>query len=384
VISSPLLAWLQLRREPARLAVAIAGVAFAVVLMFMQVGFMDGLFRSATALHRRLAADLVLVHPHYDVLGKPTAFPRRRLQQVRAFAAVTAVTGVYTTLARWKNPWTGRTRDLFLLGIDPAAPTVTLPGIEAQRQLLQRPDLVLFDALSRDEFGPVAAAVQAHGALATEMNGHRVRVRGLFQLGTTIGTDATVVASHSTFRRIVPDYGTGRVGLGLVRLRPGVDAEAVRAAIEAALPPDVTVLTRRAFAARELAYWRSVSPIGFVFTFGVGMGVLVGAIIVYQILFADIAEHRAEYATLKAMGYPNGWLARTVLAQASVLAALGFVPGLAVAWWLHALAHEATNLPMAIGLDRGLLVLGLTSVMCWMSALIAMRTLAAADPADVF
>ncbi len=384
MISAPLLAWLQLRREAARLAVAIAGVGFAVVLMFMQLGFMDGLFRSATALHRRLAADLVLMHPHYDVLGKPTAFPRRRLYQALAVTGVATVTGVDTALARWKNPWTGRTRDLFLIGIDPAADALTLPGVETQRRMLQQPDLVLFDALSRQEFGPVAAEVTAHGPLATELNGHRVRVCGLFRLGTTIGTDATVVTNRVTFRRIVPGYGTARVALGLVRLQPGADAEVVRAAIEAELPPDVTVLTRRAFAHRELAYWRSVSPIGFVFTFGVGMGVLIGAIIVYQILFADIAEHQAEYATLKAMGYTTGWLARTVLAQASVLALLGFVPGLATAWRLHVLAHEATNLPMKIGVDRGLLVLGLTLAMCWLSALIALRKLRRADPADVF
>ena len=384
MISAPRLAWLQLRRKTARLVVATAGVGFAVVLMFMQVGFMDALFRSAIALHDRLAADLVMLHPHYDVLGKPTAFPRRRLGQMLAVPGVASVAAVDTALARWKNPWTGRTRDLFLVGIDPAARTLTLPGVEAQRRLLQRPDLVLFDALSRDEFGPVAAAVRARGPLDTELNGHHVEVRGLFRLGTTIGTDATVVTSRVTFRRIVPDYGTARVALGLVRLAPGADPDAVLAAARAELPPDVTVLTRDAFARRELAYWRSVSPIGFVFTFGVGMGVLVGAIIVYQILFADIAEHEAEYATLKAMGYTTGWLARAVLAQASVLAALGFLPGLAVAWRLHALAHEATNLPMRIGLDRGLLVLGLTLGMCWCSALIAMRKLGTADPADVF
>lgn len=384
MISAPQLAWLQLRRDAARLAVAIAGVGFAVVLMSMQLGFMDGLFRSATALHHRLAADLVLVHPHYDVLGKPTAFSRRRLFQTLAVAGVATVTGVDTAIARWKNPWTGRTRDLFVLGIDPASEALTLPGVDVQRRLLQQPDLVLFDALSREEFGPVATAVRAHGLLLAEVNGHRVRVCGLFRLGTTIGTDATLVTSRVTFRRIVPDYGTARIGLGLVRLQPGAGVEAVRAAIEANLPADVAVLTRKDFVLRELDYWRSVSPIGFVFTFGVGMGVLVGAIIVYQILFADIAEHQAEYATLKAMGYTTGWLARTVLTQASALALLGFLPGLAAAWRLHVLAREATNLPIEIGVDRALLVLVLTVGMCWLSALIALRKLRRADPADVF
>jgi len=92
------LAWRQLRHEKGRLVVALVGVAFAVVLMFMQLGFMDALFRSAVALHRRLNADLVLVHPHYDVLGKPTAFPRRRLHQALAADGVVAVTGLASSV----------------------------------------------------------------------------------------------------------------------------------------------------------------------------------------------------------------------------------------------------------------------------------------------
>jgi putative ABC transport system permease protein len=378
------LAWLQLRRERVRLGVAVLGVAFAVVLMFMQLGFMDALFRSAVALHHRLAADVVLVHPHYDVLGKPTAFPRRRLYQALAADGVVAATGLATALARWKNPWTGRTRDLFLVGIDPAVRAIDMPGVEAQRVLLREPDTVLFDARSRVEFGPVARTVAVQGPLATELNARRITVRGLFELGTTIGTDATAITSETTFRRIVPAYGPSRLGIGLVQIAPGADPRAVQAALNAMLPPDVTVLTRREFVARELAYWRSVSPIGFVFTFGVAMGILVGAIIVYQILFADIASHQLEYATLKAMGYTNGWLARTILAEATFLAALGFGPGLAVAWWLHGLAGEATNLPMAIGLVRGLLVFGLTLGMCTASGLLALRKLRTASPAEIF
>ena len=38
------LAWLLLTRQPLRLAVAIAGISFAGILMFMQLGFRDGLF----------------------------------------------------------------------------------------------------------------------------------------------------------------------------------------------------------------------------------------------------------------------------------------------------------------------------------------------------
>jgi putative ABC transport system permease protein len=134
----------------------------------------------------------------------------------------------------------------------------------------------------------------------------------------------------------------------------------------------------------EVAYWATATPIGFVFAFGVVMGLVVGTIIVYQILFADISDHLKEYATLKAMGYANRFLAKVVLMQAVILGLIGFLPGLAVCERLYAVARQATMLPMAIEPVRTSQVLGLTLFMCCGSALIAMRKLRAADPADVF
>jgi putative ABC transport system permease protein len=118
--------------------------------------------------------------------------------------------------------------------------------------------------------------------------------------------------------------------------------------------------------------------------FGVIMGLVVGMIIVYQILFADISDHLKEYATLKAMGYANRYLSGVVLMEATILGVIGFVPGVAICERLYAVAKQATMLPMAIAPLRAAEVLGLTLVMCWGSALIAMRKLRAADPADVF
>jgi putative ABC transport system permease protein len=133
-----------------------------------------------------------------------------------------------------------------------------------------------------------------------------------------------------------------------------------------------------------VAYWASATPIGYVFTFGVVMGLVVGAVIVYQILFADISDHVPEYATVKAMGYPNRYLAGVVVAEALILAVLGYLPGWAVSWWLYRVTAAATQLPMTLTLGRGLQVLGLAAAMCVTSALLAVRKLRAADPADVF
>jgi putative ABC transport system permease protein len=172
--------------------------------------------------------------------------------------------------------------------------------------------------------------------------------------------------------------------MGLVRLAPGADAKTVEAALRAGLPHDVRILTRQEMLDQEVGYWATATPIGFVFAFGVVMGLVVGMIIVYQILFADISDHLKEYATLKAMGYANRYLVAVVLMEASILAVAGFAPGIAICQQLYGVTRKATMLPMAVDPLRAAEVLGLTVLMCWGSALIAVRKLRAADPADVF
>ena len=384
MMSAGRLAWLQLKREKVRLLVAIAGVAFAVLLILMQIGFQDALFASAVQVHQHLKGDVFLVNPHWSFLALPKTFPRRRLYQALGFEGVESVSPLYAMIGRWQNPVNGSTRDVFVLGVDPEYDVLDLPDANAGRHLFRYPDTVLWDEMARPEYGPVAATVRQDGALDAELSLHKVSVRGLFRLGTSFGIDGTVLTSDLNLRRMFPFRSLGAVSIGLIRLRPGTDPASVRAALTAGLPRDVAVLTKDEFMAREVSYWRTSTPIGFVFAFGTVMGLVVGAIIVYQILFADITDHLAEYATLKAIGYSNAYLVGVVFMEASVLALIGYLPGLAVSAWLYRLTRNATMLPLAVTPARSAMVLGLTLAMCWASGLIAIRKLGAADPADVF
>lgn len=384
MISAARLAWLQLRHEKMRFAIAVAGVAFAVILMFMQLGFMDALYRGVANVHRQLLADLIMVSSHHNTFVAQTRFPRRRLHQALGFAGVASMSPLFTGVARWRNPVTAQLRDIFVMAVDPARPALAIPGVAEGLALARYPDVVLFDRFSRPEFGPVPAMLGAGEEVATEVNLHRLTVRGLFELGTSFGIDGSIVTSDQNFRRIFPGHPEGGVEVGLLRLEPGVEPLAVRVALVAGLDRDVRVLTRQEFIDGEVWFWATSTPIGYIFMFGVVMGLVVGIIIVYQILFADIADHLGEYATLKAMGYTNRWLATVVVMEATILALVGFLPGIAIAWWLHDMARDATMLPMMIVPARAAQVLGLTAVMCWLSGLLAMRRLRGADPAEIF
>ena len=114
------------------------------------------------------------------------------------------------------------------------------------------------------------------------------------------------------------------------------------------------------------------------------MGLIVGGVIVYQILYADVSEHLKEYATLKAVGFHNRDLFRVVLNEAWLLAMLGFVPGMLVVYVLYDITAEATRLPLAMTAGRFAAVFALTFGMCMLSGILALRRVRAADPAEVF
>jgi heterocyst specific transport system permease protein len=384
VFSSVPLAWLQLKHEPLRLFVALAGIAFAVILIFMQLGFNSALFESNVRVHRLLQTDLVLISPRSPYLIAMRQFPRRRVYQALGFAGVESVSAVYVGIAQWKVPETGRMRDVFVFGFDPSETVIDIPGVNSNRDKLRIPDWYLFDAAARPEYGPIASEFGSGTPVEREVANRRIYIVGLFVLGTSFGIDGALITSDLNFRRLLPNRTQGAIDIGLIRLKPGADVRAVQRALRAELPNDVEVLTKEEFMNREKAYWAQTTPIGFVFAFGSIMGLIVGGVIVYQILFTDISTHLPEYATLKAMGYTNWSLVSVVLQQAFILALLGFAPGIAVAAQLYRFTASATRLPMELSLPLAASVLGLTMLMCAVAGAIALRKVRSADPAEIF
>ncbi|MBY0400080.1 ABC transporter permease DevC [Myxococcota bacterium] len=378
------LGWLQLKHQKLRFAVALAGVALAVVLILMQLGFREAMFESAVRFHDALDCEVVLISNELTYIVSPRSFSQRRLWQARGVPGVAGVTPVYLGLASFKNPETHGSRSILVMGIDPTEGLLRFPGLREQLGQTVIQDAVLFDAHSRPEFGPVAERVRREGRLAVDVNHRQITIAGLYALGTSFGIDGSLVTSETNFLRLFPHRDRGLIEIGAVRLEAGADPAVVRDAIRARVDADVLVLTRQEFRQKEIAYWDATTPIGYVFSFGVLVGLVVGGIIVYQILFSDVNDHLPEYATLKAMGYSNAYLAGVVLQQAVILAGLGFLPAMGLALLLYRASGEATRLPIVMTWERALLVFVLTLVMCSASALLALRKVRTADPAEIF
>ena len=378
------LAWLLLTRQPVRLAVALAGIAFAGILMFMQLGFRDGLFDASVTIHRLFDTDLVLISPRSSSSVSMAGFPRRRLVQAMADPDVEGITPVHWNLLLWRNPDTKATRSILTLGFEPADPLFTDPSLAPKAKLLQDRGRVLFDELSRPEFGPVAEWFRSGRTVESEINGKKVRVAGLVGLGTSFGADGNLLTSQETYLQLLPNTPPGSIEVGLIRLRAGADADGVVERLKRDLPDDVSVLTKAGFIAFEQNYWRSSTSIGFIFTLGAAMGFVVGCVIVYQILYSDVSDHLPEYATLMAMGYRLPTLLGVVAREGILLAVFGYLPAYAAGQGLYLLVRNATQLPVSMNLTRALTVFIMILVMCMGSATLAMRRLGDADPAEIF
>jgi len=381
--SAPL-GWRQLRHLPLRLSVAIAGIAFAVLLIMMQLVFRSALFESTLRFHERFRYDIALFSPDSVFIVRPASFSIRRLYQALGLKEVEDISPIYIAPAIWKNPWNNERRSINAIGLNPDDDVLDTPGFAEGRPLLPMQDVVLFDSASRPEFGPVGERFPVDGPIVTEINDREMKVVGLFEVGPSFGIDATILTSVDNWLRLFPKNSRDEIELGLIRLRPGADLLATRDHLRDYLPKDVLVMTRADFIARETAYWNSATPIGYIFAFGVVMGFVVGGIIVYQILFADVSEHLNEYATLRAIGYRNRFVSGIVLQQAAILAVLGYIPGLAAASWLSGVAAGATRLPMHLTADRAFMVFVLTLLMCGLSGVLALRKVRKLDPAEVF
>lgn len=379
------LAWLQVKREKQRLAVALAGITFADVLMFVQLGLNDTLYESAASIQNLLHGDLFLINPISETVVALKSFPRERLYQAAGFEEVKSVNYAYMGSAQWQNPeQKERERTVLTIGFDPAKPAFKLPEVNQQIDRIEPLDRVLFDRASRAEFGDITNLFQRSNPLSVQVNDRQLWVAGLFNLGVSFGASGTMFASDSTFLRLFPDRTSDRVDVGLIELQPGGNLQKLQAALRVHLPQDVLVLTRAEFADREKKYWSSSTPTGFIFGFGTVIGFIVGIVIVYQILYSDVSDHLPEYATLKAMGYSDSYLVGILIQESLILAILGFIPGFVLSSGLYVIAGIATLLPIGMTFNRAVLVLFLTITMCTVSGTVAMSKLQGADPADIF
>lgn len=375
--------WLQLTHKPGRFAAALAGVAFANVLVFVQLGIMNSMTATTLRPYDFLRADIMISAPDSDALTLGGNVARQWLLQALADPDVTAGLGLFIGTIPWDQG--GSRISLTAFGVDPGQPAFVAPEIAEDLIHAQVQDVVILDRLARGLARDQAAAIRPQTPLTLEVQGRTLTAPTTFAGGGGFGADGYLITSDQTFLSLFPARRSTAPNHILLHLRPGADAAAVSDRLRALISDKTLRIRPYATAAQqELRYQQTRRPTGVIFGFGVLIGVLVGLVIVYQVLSADVADHLREYATFKAMGYGPRFFLGIVVEEALVLGLLGFVPGVIAGTAILTLMAGVTTLPLAMTPGMAATVLVGTVVFSVVSGVIATRRLAAAEPADLF
>lgn len=427
VIKIPLV-WYSLTHNLRQTVVGVLGVAFSAILMFMQLGFLGAVRNTATTILGKLDFDIMLASPTYLYFYDTGSFPRIRLEQARSVAGVKEAVPLQVGFNTWSRSGGGESstlgsrgttedlpvslRAIFVLGYNVADQPfrrAEVPGLnmrvaadsdgagcqtvgdDADLNILKRPDTILFDRDSHPDFGPIELLDPCQGPtgrttpLARAIVGQReVEIVGSFDLAIGFGADGALLVGEENFGRLFGGRSLNEVSIGLIRTS-SEDPEVVAAALERVLPAeDVRVFTRAEILEQETSYWIREKPIGIIFGLGIVVACAVGVVFVYQILSSDITKRFSEFATLKAMGYPDRAVSGLVIKQALILSHAGYLPGLIVAAILERLVSVVTRMPIGLTLADAIGVYMATTLICMLSALFSVGKVRRADPAELF
>lgn len=376
------LALAQLVHQKPRLFVAMGGIAFANVLIFMQLGFRSVFTDGAKLLPTSLQGDLFIINQSAQYIGA-AEIERTHLYRAGGIQGVATVTPLYITTTTWSYSKDFSSFGARILAFNPNKKIFNLPGVNQQLEKLKLPNSILLDRRARPSFGPITTLFVEKGEVHALVNNNRISVNGFFNLGNSFFQgEGNVTIGESNYAKIFGQNALEKVSLGIVKLNNEANITSVKAGIENNIT-GVKVLTKEELIAQEIAY-QDQNPAGAIFTFGTIMGFIVGVVIVYQVLYADVTDHLSEYATLKAIGYPDISLLAVIFQEALILSILGFIPGFIISYTMYGLLSVIIGLELVMQLNVASTVFILTVIMCVASAVITSGKLRSADPADVF
>ena len=365
-----------------RLIRSASGIGFAVLLMVMQLGFEQAFFASSLKVIRGLDADILIQSVHKYQFATRDPFSRVDLDTAGKVSGVATAWPLYADWFDffWKNPFDAKVFLVRAFGFDPEKPVFSFAEINANREKLKESNTVLIDRRARRFLGMDRDPAEA------ELNGTKVKVVGSFALGPDFQSDGTVIMSDRSFASLLrgPAGNPTEVDLGVIKIVSGYDLTAVQQALRKALPKTISVFTKPELIEFERNFQADVSSAGPIFAMGTIVGFVVGMLISYQVTYTDLSDQLPQYATLKAMGYRSRYLLRVVLEQAAFNALAGWTPAWLLSIALYYLIGRVALLPLHMSMNVTFLSLGLTLGMCLISAVLAVKRVIQADPAEVF
>jgi putative ABC transport system permease protein len=362
----------------------------AIVLIFTQLGFQNALYDSAVGIPRALDADILIAGPTFKSWAdSPPWMNRALLYEAQSVPGVRSVAPLYSAAIQIASPLDGHGLSCYLLAFSPQAPVFLPADIAALTEQLALPDRLIMDRQSRVDFEAIRDAVEARGESeitvlnATDTLQRIGWVTGLFDLGPSFTIDGTMITSDLNYYRLT-STPLDRVSVGVLRVADGYDIKRVRDQLAETLQGRAQVFLKQDFIDNEIAYYAENTPIGYIFRLGLIVGAFVGIVFISQALHGIVSDNLREYATLRAIGYQQGFFSAVVGFIALVLSVVAYVPSSFLAWGVYALAADASKLPLRMNLPDMAAIFALVLIMAVTATLLAVGKIRKADPVDLF
>ncbi len=411
-----------------RFLVAQAGIMFAVSLVTIQLGILQGFTRSTARLIDQSSADFWVASKDMVHLELTSAIPVERVLQAQKVEGVEYAEALMIRSSIWRDS-AGRIAPVRIYGFNPGSRVFagwTLP--QGELSTLKQPYTVFIDQSGLRSLGLKnvgdRGSIGAFGTLPAQLVGLTRDTQSIASsifvytslenanAYSTAGINASVSCSRTPDGQLScannydpqPQPSTPAASASpspttppaprllnpadpisyvLIRAKPGQNLPQLKQRLETALP-DTRIYTQSEIAAITREYWTERTGVGFILGLGATVGFIVGMVIVGQILYSSVSDHLREFGTLKAMGASNWVIYRVILEQALWMAVLGYLPSIALCLGLGAWTQAAKGIMILISPTTAGGVFILTVVMCVGSALFAVQKVTRVDPAIVF
>ena len=399
-----------------RFLIAQAGIMFAVSLVTIQTGVLNGVIRSTVALVENSPADIWLASDKMIQLELTRPILYDYAVRAKKVDGVKRAEALLQGAANWDVPG-GKINVVKIYGFSPTG-KLFVPGNTVKNNLksINNPYTGIIDktnlkSLQIKKVGDIgrigSLPVQVVGL--TENTQSIVSSPFLFtsletanaylNASVTTNVNCTWVGEELQCRNVYQKEKDAKkqqsasepppklslntpISYVLIQAKPGQNIQQLKKRLEATFP-ETKAYTTAELSEKIQVYWQKSTGIGFILGLGASVGVVVGVVIVGQILYASVADHLKEFGTLKAMGASDRVIYSVIIEQALWMSILGYIPGMLLCWGLG--AWTATQgIVILITPLTAVGVFGITVLMCIGSALFAIQKVSKVDPAIVF
>jgi putative ABC transport system permease protein len=368
------LAWQNIAHDRGRFSVTVLGVSFAVFLMVFQGSLLTGFLRAASRLVDASDADIWITSRGVQAFEFGTPLESRVRDLAAGVPGVVETSRVSMAFAVYRTPG-GTQQVVALVGADAnAGDRFPVPnGRESIGQM--SPDAVLYDVSDRKQMEVTVLPAEI------EINRHRASIeREIKGYGAFLGVPFLFTSYRNAMRYM--DFGPEESMYILLRVGKTYSVSDVQQNLRQRLP-EVDVLTRNEFARKSRMYWTIKTGAGGAILTAAVLGFLIGLVVVSQTIYANTMENIEEFATLKALGASQAFVARIVLTQAGICGAVGSTLGLLAV--IPSIGYAKSLIPWIYSpwwLPEAMVVPSL--VMCSLASIVSVRSALTVEPGRVF